>query len=170
MEASESASEDTEDFLGRPHEVIRNVNLTEAAMSTALCSTREDVTHLYHFHDKKRALRNGLKHLPLKMLAMSGGAGLLATHYRIAPTMKWCLRGKEHFTSSQKRVSTRGFTEATGASSMWWFSEPSVGREELGVRDDVNTPHRTPVDPMKLNQFIGSHAGRFSVAGCRSSF
>ncbi|CAD7956699.1 unnamed protein product [Amoebophrya sp. A120] len=100
-----------------------------------------------------------------RMFALEHCRGLLVSHYRIAPQLKWCdSDGREKFTSSQKRVASQGFqAHHPHASTMWWFSKPRTRLQELGVSDNVDAEDRDLVPFEQVNDFVMRRAGHFSM-------
>eukprot|EP00392_Amoebophrya_sp_AT5.2_P003144 g3149.t1 len=133
-----------------------NSTLAQMLNSMGPCGSVVEATHLWTRNVERSERLRGWEPRR-RMFAVENCRGLVVAHYRLAPQLKWCDRGREVFSSSQKRVMTMGFgPNFQSASTMWW-------RDELGVQDSVDSEDRDIVPFERLNEFIMQRAGHFSL-------
>ncbi len=90
------------------NDTILSTSIPSLVATTGSCETVNEVTHFY-YTDAGLNKRRASELAPKRLFVAENCLDVAVRHYRIAPRMKWCDEsGKELFTSSQKRIWTRG--------------------------------------------------------------
>ncbi|CAD7956687.1 unnamed protein product [Amoebophrya sp. A120] len=146
------------------NDTILSTSIPSLVATTGSCETVNEVTHFY-YTDAGLNKRRASELAPKRLFVAENCLDVAVRHYRIAPRMKWCDEsGKELFTSSQKRIWTRGFSltsrlKDAGSETKFWFTRPATPLPATkpgvpGGLEEDSTTDRVPATETELQQLL----------------